>query len=138
MASAASLQTHIDPSFDAIIAYSSTGETARLTSMHNPRVPIYGVSTSMSALQRMTIYKGVRPLFFNRAEDDVIGPANVLGKERGTISRAAQEISLRLFTENPNKTECRFLVLNGPPQAQSDQPAVLWTENITREARLGK
>ena len=63
-ACAASIKTKAE----AIIACTETGNSARLIAKYRPHQPLYGLSRKETALRRMALYWGVRPIFFDSGE----------------------------------------------------------------------
>ncbi len=53
----------------AVIACTETGTSARLIAKYRPQQPLFGVSSSIATLRRMSLYWGVIPLGFESPED---------------------------------------------------------------------
>ena len=53
----------------AIVALTESGSTALWMSRHNVRMPIYAVTSSLSAQRKMTLYRNVRPLLMDTSAD---------------------------------------------------------------------
>ncbi|MCB0332577.1 MAG: pyruvate kinase, partial [Bdellovibrionales bacterium] len=52
----------------AVIACTETGTSARLIAKYRPQQPLFGVSSSITTLRRMSLYWGVIPLLFEAPE----------------------------------------------------------------------
>ncbi len=55
---------HMD-NIGAIICVTESGTTARLMSKFNSRLPIYAISRNIETCYRMTLYRGVIPIYFD-------------------------------------------------------------------------
>ena len=53
----------------AIVALTESGSTALWMSRHNVRMPIYAVTSSLTAQRKMTLYRNVRPLLMDTSAD---------------------------------------------------------------------
>ena len=71
----------------AILALTESGSTALWMSRHNIKVPIYGLTSQMLTLRKMTLYRNVRPLllpsFADR--DEALARAESLLVEKGVL-----------------------------------------------------
>jgi len=71
----------------AIVALTDSGSTALWMSRHNVRMPIYAVTSNLSAQRRMTLYRNVRPLLMDTSadRDTALADAEEHLKERGIV-----------------------------------------------------
>jgi pyruvate kinase len=71
----------------AIVALTESGSTALWMSRHSVRMPIYAVTSSLSAQRKMTLYRNVRPLFMDTSADRDTALADVEThlKSRGIV-----------------------------------------------------
>jgi pyruvate kinase len=71
----------------AIVALTDSGSTALWMSRHNVRMPIYAVTSRLSAQRRMTLYRNVRPLLMDTSadRDTALADAEADLKKRGVI-----------------------------------------------------
>jgi pyruvate kinase len=71
----------------AIVALTESGSTALWMSRHNVRMPIYAVTSSLSAQRKMTLYRNVRPLLMDTSadRDTALADAEAHLKERGIV-----------------------------------------------------
>jgi pyruvate kinase len=71
----------------AIVALTESGSTALWMSRHSVRMPIYAVTSSLSAQRKMTLYRNVRPLFMDTSADRDTALADVEAhlKSRGIV-----------------------------------------------------
>ncbi|WP_372659969.1 pyruvate kinase [Hydrogenophaga sp.] len=78
---------HLDAK--AIVALTESGSTALWMSRHNVRMPIYAVTSSLSAQRRMTLYRNVRPLLMDTSadRDTALADAEAHLKKRGIVQR---------------------------------------------------
>ena len=60
----------------AIIAMSASGKTPLIMSRIRTAIPIYGFSNSLKTLRKMTLYRGVIPVFFNAVEYESVSAIN--------------------------------------------------------------
>ena len=71
----------------AILALTESGSTALWMSRHNIKVPIYGLTSQLLTLRKMTLYRNVRPLllpsFADR--DEALARAESLLVEKGVL-----------------------------------------------------
>jgi pyruvate kinase len=71
----------------AIVALTDSGSTALWMSRHNVRMPIYAVTSRLTAQRRMTLYRNVRPLLMDTSadRDTALADAEADLKKRGVI-----------------------------------------------------
>ena len=81
----------------AIIAMSASGKTPLIMSRIRTAIPIYGFSNSLKTLRKMTLYRGVIPVFFNAVEYESVSAIN--------------EAALRCFLERVTLQEGDTLLL---------------------------
>ncbi|MBV52857.1 MAG: pyruvate kinase [Coxiellaceae bacterium] len=60
----------------AIISISSSGKTPLIMSRIRTAIPIYGFSSSIKTLRKMTLYRGVTPVFFEGKKYDSVEALN--------------------------------------------------------------
>ncbi|MBN8547839.1 MAG: pyruvate kinase [Deltaproteobacteria bacterium] len=80
----------------AIIACTETGTTARLVAKYRPQQPLYGVSSSPSTLQRMSLYWGVNPIPCSptSTHEDEIDTALRLVQARENLANGSRTVIL--------------------------------------------
>lgn len=80
----------------AIVACTETGTTARLVAKYRPQQPLYGVSSSPSTLQRMSLYWGVIPIPCSpmSSHDDEIEHALVQVQKRENLANGSRTVVL--------------------------------------------
>ncbi|MEY4979331.1 MAG: pyruvate kinase [Pseudomonadota bacterium] len=71
----------------AIVALTESGSTALWMSRHSVRMPIYAVTSSLSAQRKMTLYRNVRPLLVSTSadRDTALSEAEAHLKARGIV-----------------------------------------------------
>ena len=71
----------------AIVALTESGSTALWMSRHNVRMPIYAVTSSLTAQRKMTLYRNVRPLLMDTSadRDTALADAEAHLKARGIV-----------------------------------------------------
>ena len=71
----------------AIVALTESGSTALWMSRHNVRMPIYAVTSSLTAQRKMTLYRNVRPLLMDTSadRDTALADAEAHLKTRGIV-----------------------------------------------------
>ncbi|MDP2262116.1 MAG: pyruvate kinase [Hydrogenophaga sp.] len=71
----------------AIVALTESGSTALWMSRHSVRMPIYAVTSSLSAQRKMTLYRNVRPLLMDTSadRDTALADAEAHLKARGIV-----------------------------------------------------
>ncbi len=71
----------------AIVALTESGSTALWMSRHNVRMPIYAVTSSLTAQRKMTLYRNVRPLLMDTSadRDTALADAEAYLKQRGIV-----------------------------------------------------
>jgi pyruvate kinase len=71
----------------AIVALTESGSSALWMSRHNVRMPIFAITTRLSAQRRMTLYRNVRPLLMDTSadRDTALEQAETDLKKRGVI-----------------------------------------------------
>ena len=71
----------------AIVALTESGSTALWMSRHSVRMPIYAVTSSLSAQRKMTLYRNVRPLLVSTSadRDTALAEAEAHLKARGIV-----------------------------------------------------
>ena len=71
----------------AIVALTDSGSTALWMSRHNVRMPIFAITTRLTAQRRMTLYRNVRPLLMDTSadRDTALAQAEADLKKRGVI-----------------------------------------------------
>ena len=71
----------------AIVALTESGSTALWMSRHNVRMPIYAVTSSLSAQRKMTLYRNVRPLLMDTSadRDTALADAEAHLKNKGIV-----------------------------------------------------
>lgn len=76
---------HLD--IKAIIALTESGTTTLLMSRVNSNIPVYGLSRYEATLRRMTLYRGVYPIYFDATHIDrrVLNQAAVLELQKREI-----------------------------------------------------
>jgi pyruvate kinase len=72
----------------AIVALTESGSTALWMSRHNVRMPIYAVTSSLTAQRKMTLYRNVRPLLMDTSadRDTALADAEAHLKTRGIVN----------------------------------------------------
>jgi len=72
----------------AIVALTESGSTALWMSRHNVRMPIYAVTSSLTAQRKMTLYRNVRPLLMDTSadRDTAMADAEAHLKSRGIVN----------------------------------------------------
>jgi pyruvate kinase len=72
----------------AIVAMTDSGSTALWMSRHLIQVPIYALTTKVATQRRMTLFRNVRPLFFDTSadRDTALAQAEADLKSRGIVS----------------------------------------------------
>ncbi|MDR7151634.1 pyruvate kinase [Hydrogenophaga palleronii] len=71
----------------AIVALTESGSTALWMSRHNVRMPIYAVTSSLTAQRKMTLYRNVRPLLMDTSadRDTALADAEAHLKNKGIV-----------------------------------------------------
>ncbi|MCY1519024.1 Pyruvate kinase II [compost metagenome] len=71
----------------AIVALTESGSTALWMSRHNVRMPIYAVTSSLTAQRKMTLYRNVRPLLMDTSadRDTALADAEAYLKNKGIV-----------------------------------------------------
>lgn len=59
----------IDASAEGIIAFTRTGNTARMISATRPTVPVYGVVSSESIARKLNLFRGITPVYLPMEND---------------------------------------------------------------------
>ncbi|MDP2165594.1 MAG: pyruvate kinase [Hydrogenophaga sp.] len=72
----------------AIVALTESGSTALWMSRHSVRMPIYAVTSSLTAQRKMTLYRNVRPLLMDTSadRDTALADAEAHLKNRGIVN----------------------------------------------------
>jgi pyruvate kinase len=72
----------------AIVALTESGSTALWMSRHNVRMPIYALTSRLSAQRKMTLYRNVRPLLMDAStdRDAAMADAETQLKARGIVN----------------------------------------------------
>jgi pyruvate kinase len=92
----------------AIIACTETGTTARLVAKYRPQQPLYGVSSSPSTLQRMSLYWGIQPI-----------PCNPTSTHEDEITAALRMVQMRENLPNGSRAVVRGGISVRTPGATS-------------------
>jgi len=71
----------------AILALTESGSTALWMSRHNIKVPIYGLTSQVQSMRRMTLYRNVTPLLMPKmsVRDEALAKAELLLVESGAL-----------------------------------------------------
>ena len=117
---------HLD--IKAIAALTHSGTTALLMSRMNPEVPIYAMSPVVETRHKVTLFRGVHPIYFAHTTTD---PEEVLGLAEDALHRTNKR---RCFTGDafesrrsaPASTRCNCTSLRSRTLAGiSRQPKLL-------------
>jgi len=61
-----------DSSAEGIIAFTRTGNTARMISAVRPSVPVYGVVSSEEIARKLSLYRGITPVYMPAGDEKII------------------------------------------------------------------
>ena len=90
--------------YKAIIALTASGRTARIVTAFYPRPPIFAITHSPEAFNRMALLRGVHPLLMKFAghSDAIIHAAEQELVQRGLLAAGDEVVVVAGTMENPN------------------------------------